>query len=269
MATRKKTTNTTKTTTRRTLTPTSTPEQPAIHPKLLVAVEDAPGYTAAAVIDLALATINVGESMQKSAEELTIKTEANYITADHLLSVVTNAHQNDEGLVSLESIIRPIRKGLDILYAINRRIDKPYSDAIDTIKHKMAEYKTAERRRLEAEQRKRDEEARQAAAEVAKRNANKPSPAPALEPISTPVVAAMPLPSSMPVKTANSSDRAILKVRVTNLEDLILAVAADMAPESCLLVNESALRNWLKLDENAVRNCPGLEVYEDTQIIRK
>jgi hypothetical protein len=191
------------------------------------------------------------------SQALAVVAEEDYHYAAKVLSQVTHQHKTDVGLSVLESIIRPIREGLDVLYAVRRRVESPYLEAVETIKSKMAAWQNAERKRREAEK---AEELRLL------REAEKSQPVDRPEFSHTP----FPAPQSLPVQNSSVSTRVVFRARITSMEEFIMAIESGLAPSWNLIQpNEQAINNWLKMDPQAVRECPGIEVYEDTVIIRR
>ena len=221
-----------------------------------ITIPDVPGVDIAEVTSISLTT----RASFKHIEPFLlspIASDIEYQSADSLLHQVMEGSKNVHAL--MDPLIRPIRTGLDALYALKRKLVEPWDTAEFSIKNRMSAYKVEEQRRLN--EKLQSERLRIAALQKkVDEQVSKNPEAPKVTVSSISVV------TSPPVRGSNSSARSVTRVKVTNLEAVIMAVAIGEAPDSILEVNQSPLNAWLKADPEAVANCPGLEVYSDVVI---
>lgn len=204
--------------------------------------------------------------------------EDSYLHADMVLAKIRSTRKawNER----MEAIIRPIRTGLDHIYALNRDVDKPMELLEGQLKRAMSDYKTQERRQLEAAQRAKDEEDQRIADELARvqEAEAKARTAPmraklalAREALETQQQIVAEEPVSAPVQANHSTTRVVKKIRVIHLKMLLMAIVAGKVPMDAIAVNQVALNSYLKLgpDNNylPVSEWPGVETYDDTQIV--
>lgn len=176
----------------------------------------------------------------------------------------------------MERIIRPIRQGLDELYGLNREIDKPAEKLELVLKKQMGDYKLAEQRQIEAEQRERDEVARKLreASEEAERKAKAASTpqirarfehkamdlaveAAQVETAESDTVAAV---------SMNSSSRKVSKWRVTDMDAFVKGIVDGYIPVACVVVNKTETDIEFKIDREAFELWPGVQVYEEMEV---
>lgn len=204
--------------------------------------------------------------------------EDSYLHADVVLAKVRSTRKawNER----MEAIIRPIRTGLDHIYALNRDVDRPMELLETQVKKAMGDYKTQETRRLLDEQRAKDAEDQRIAEELARvqEAEAKARTAPmraklaaAREALENQQQIVAEEPVATPVQANHSTTRAVKKIRVTDLGKLLLAIVAKKVPMDVILVNQVMLNSYLKLGPDnrslPVSEWPGVETYDDTQIV--
>lgn len=209
---------------------------------------------------------------------ITVDSEETYQDADRVLAKVRSTRKawNER----MEAIIRPIRTGLDHIYALNRDVDKPMELLESQLKTGMGAYKNAERLRLQAEQAERDAEQQRLADEIeekrlAEENARtapmRAKIAAAREKLQAAQEAIEVTPVAAPVQANYSGARTVKKIRLTDLFKLLLAVIARKVPADVIMVNQVILNSYLKTGPDnlylPVSEWPGVETYEDTQIV--
>lgn len=209
---------------------------------------------------------------------ITINTEDDYLQADVVLAKVRTAKKT--WVDRLEAIIRPARQSLDLLYDLNRDGVKPLEKLEGQLKTAMADYKTQERRQLEAAQRAKEEEdqriadalqATQEAEAKARTAPMRAKLAAAREALENQQQAAAEEPVSAPVQANHSTTRAVKRIRPTDMGKILMAIIAGKVPYDVVQVNQVVLNSYLKITPEAkylpVTEWPGVEVYDDTQIV--
>lgn len=241
------------------------------------------------------------KGVRSMADTLVIVDPAGYAYADSLLLKVRIAIETVDG--KLDPIIKPIRSGLDQLYALKRELHAPLDAAETAIKGKMAAWQLAERKKIQEEERrkqeqedllrrkalaKQQEEARlkREAEEAEERAANarssaaramaeeeakqlrrqQESAAQAASKLDVRADTAAAQQVTAKPKASGSSASDVKKWRVTSLMDVVSAVAEGTVPLSVLAIDQVAMNNYMKTHRNLVETWPGIEVYDDVRI---
>lgn len=231
--------------------------------------------TPASAVEAKKEGLEVVTSLTPEVAELTVSNDEEYEQADHFLGRIRGARKKWEE--RMEKIIRPIRTGLDELYALNREVDKPLGVLESQVKAKMGDYKLIEARRIAEEEEER-------AAKTAKIVAEAEALARAAEAAATPQMTAklsaksehlmtkaravITTEVSAPVQGANSSSRPQKKWRIKDAKQFFAAVADGTLELECALVNMPVMNRYFKdtpAEEFAA--WPGIEVYDDIQIV--
>ena len=203
-----------------------------------------------------------------------------YLTADGWLVKIRSARAQIAAQV--DPIIAPIRKGLDALYALRRRLDGPLEEAEAGLKRKMATWQSDERRREEEENRKRREEARrleleaeaararaEQAAQVGTAQQQRKAEAQASvfeqraeEARVTPAAVSV----ARTLRASGSVTREEVRWRVTDLDALVAAVVSGAVPSTVLKVDEQVMDQYWSADRAMVQSWAGVESYVATTI---
>jgi hypothetical protein len=190
-----------------------------------------------------------------AARALTITTEDDYLEADLSLVRVRNARSGIATMLAekVDSIIKPIRTGLDKLYKARRDIvadlDTPLEQAERIIKSKMADYQVERERARTAE-------------------LTKLRPAPVVAGVSEAICIPAPAPvvATVPLKAAGSKVVITKKWRVTDLEALVKAAAEGKVTYLVVEANTEVLQGLFESDAAMFTMIPGVEIYDDTKI---
>jgi hypothetical protein len=235
-----------------------------------------PAIARTAIVKARAAALTITQEVIDLAKDLVIVTEADYHTADDILHKI-KVIQKRAG-EPLEEVIRPVRQGLDGVYAINRAIQDPLLDGEVIVKEKMRVWKIAEMDRVrksreeeERRQREYQEQVRreQEAADKLRAEANQvpaPQPFEVAQDATGEVYAIPATPLPQPIRAASSTARQVKRWRVTDLELLVKAVELGMVPVEMVMVNVVAMNDLFKRDPAAVEGFPGVETYMDIQI---
>jgi uncharacterized membrane protein YqiK len=220
------------------------------------------------------------QAIHPEVQELTVRTDDDYLVADAILGRIKKARKTWTD--RMEKVIRPIRQGLDELYALNRDVDKPLADLEEGVKGKMKAFKLEEARLLrEADERKRQEEDRlRREAEEAQRKAEAaktPQLRGRLEAQATRLVAQAEVVSQQdtpePIRGTSSTTRPQKRVRIKDLVHFLQGIVDGYVPEDCvnnprvLDAMQPTLNNYFKDDPVGMEAWPGVEVYDDVQIV--
>ena len=199
-----------------------------------------------------------------------------YEAADTMLARISKARKGWGA--RMEKIIRPIRQGLDAIYELNRDVDKPLEGMEKTIRRAMADYKLEEHRQLQAaeEQKRRDEEQRRLEAEEARLKAERAATpqmrgrleaTAAKKELEADRIAMQETPA--PVIADNSTDRTVKKIRVVDEDAFYKGLGEGYIPRVCAPIHQPALNKLLKDDPEGAAAMPGVEVYDDVEIVRR
>jgi hypothetical protein len=221
--------------------------------------------------------------LQPDVDGLQVVDAESYEEADQILNKVQTARKkwNAEmyGADGKSGPIPSIRTGLDALYALNRKIDKPLELLEASIKSKMQAFKLEEARQLRAAQDAREAETRRLAAleqEALRKAAEAPTPQLAGRFVKQAEHAAIALevaqeqPAPQPVQAFNSATRTVKKWRLANPLAFAKAVADGTYDTGYVGVSEDAVRlfnEMLRTDPEGLGAYPGIEVYEDIRIV--
>ena len=218
-----------------------------------------PSAIAKVAVDSRLAAKNYFQTVSS----FTIQGPAAYDVMDRYLGEIRSAKKLIDNLFNNEStgLIRPIRVGLDRLYALQRQLLLPLVTAEEVAKEKMAAFQLELKRERDEKERVERDRIRKVQAELdAKRKADEPAVR----------VSLMPMVVSAPPVAAHSSTAFVKRVQVTSVQQLVEAIEAGLVPEHIgwmlVTVDTQVLNAWFKSDPEGVESCPGLNVYEDAQI---
>ena len=230
----------------------------------------------------------------REANAIVITDQASYTAADLVLFKIRSARKTVAALIEdrVDSIIKPIRTGLDKLYEARRALiadlDTPLETAEKTAKRKMAAFQDEERRRAEETARKkREEEARlererqdavrrqQEAEERAaqlKGAAGRRAAAEAEEARQRQAqieqerqqVSATPV--AVPIRGAGSRVTLVKTWEITDMSLFIAGVLSGEIPETVLQVSEVVMNEYWKADRGVVLSWSGVGLKEETRV---
>lgn len=232
-----------------------------------------------------------------AATAVVIADQSGYHNADLILFKIRSARRSVASLIELrlDTIIKPIRAGLDKLYEARRQLlvdlDSPLEKAEKQVKQKMAAWQESERRkREEAERLKREEEDRvrreqeriererqeaerkaseartkQQRAEAAERERALREQQEELERQRQASAAAAPPPPKL-VKAAGSRVTVVKHWRIKNQQEFIAAIATGSIPFIAVRPHIEVIDAIFKQEPDTVSAWPGVEIYEETRI---
>lgn len=218
--------------------------------------------------------LTIVSGVEARVQGLTITDSDDYLSADALLGFIQNARKTWKG--KIEPAIRPIRQGLDALYELNRSMDRPLELAEAHVKRLMKDFKLEEARQLQAEKDERDrlereklreaEERRRAAEQAATPQAKGRLLAQAdrLEEVAQAIAEQ---PTNTATAGSHSSDRRRKKVRIISHGALLKGILDGYVPGDVVEVNQTRLNAYFKDDPEGMQAWPGVEVYDDIDII--
>lgn len=231
----------------------------------------------------------------REANAIVITDQTSYTAADLVLFKIRSARKTVAALIEdrVDSIIKPIRTGLDKLYEARRALiadlDTPLETAEKTAKRKMAQFQDEERRRAEETARKkREEEARLererqdavraqreaeelaaisnsirdrqianlAAEEARQRQAR-------IEQERQQVSAA---PIAAPVRGAGSRVTLVRTWEITDMSMFIAGVLSGEIPETVLQVDKKVMDAYWDTDRGVVLSWSGVGMKEETRV---
>lgn len=205
-----------------------------------------------------------------------ITDEDDYAQADALYGRVKTAIKTWEA--RMEKIIRPIRTGLDELYALKREVAVPLKELETRIEQPMKAFKLAEHHRLlAAEQEKRDIEA-EAIEELNRLNekleAAKTQPAKAkiLQAIVTTELEledSMVQESAAPVMGEHSGSRFAKRPQVDDLIAFCAGIGKGDIPVDCIELKQGRLNTYYREDPDTVATFAGVSIHDDVNIVGK
>ena len=225
-----------------------------------------------------LALVIVAEVTAITAN-LVVETEDQYHAADEILHrIKVTGKRLDQ---PFDEVIKPVRGGLDKVYALRRSIENPLLDLEVAIKEKMRVYKVNENERLRLveverarlqrveEQRVYEEqraEQNRRIAEAATQNDFQKAAEILATPVTVPEIAIVAPPLPTPIRAASSSATKVKRVRVVDPDLFIHAVSLGLVPGYLLMIDHTALAHVLRDKPDEVALYPGVEVYEDFTI---
>lgn len=212
--------------------------------------------------------------LQSSVQGLAVVDAESYLVADTMLGKIQTARKS--WTARMERIIRPIRSGLDELYAFNREVDKPLGQLEDAVKAKMKAFKTEELRQLraaeearaaEVERLRREAEAkaeRESSARTAQMREKLAKARSVLEAQATEIEQEE---RPEPVQGASSGVRVPKKMRVIDVKEFCAGVADGTIPVVCVTAHVAEINRQYRMQPATVSVWPGCEEYEDLQIV--
>jgi hypothetical protein len=213
--------------------------------------------------------LKLAQPLVDAVQVLSVTTEEEYQEADGILARVRSARKvwGDR----LEKIIRPIRTGLDELYTLNREGDRPFQVLEDSIKAKMKDFKVAELRRIQAaaaeeDRLKREAEEKARAAEAAKTpqmRGRLESQAAQLEQKAAAVAWSAPT----PVAAVSSVTRQTKGWRIKDEDAFYKGLAEGYIPRDVMDIKVGTMNRHLRDDPEGMEAWPGVEVFDDVQIV--
>lgn len=224
--------------------------------------------------------LQVLEPLAHSVDGLEVITPADYHRADQVLHRIKAARKTWSD--RMEKIIRPIRQGLDELYGLNREVDKPLEALEETVKSRMKSFKVEELRQLRAAEAERERETARLRREAEEKAAAALKATTAqmkgrLQAAATRMVQQAMVVEQQetpaPTIAESSTTRPVQKVRIANLTHFIQGIVDGYVPEDCidnpkvLDALQSKLNAYFKADAEGMKAWPGVEVYEDVQIV--
>src|SRR5271154_895126 len=213
-------------------------------------IESIPAVAKAAIVKARAAALTVTQEVIDQAKDITITTAEDYHAADEILHKIKVAQKRSGDI--LEEVIRPVRDGLEQVYAVRRLIENPLLDLERVVKEKMRVWQIADRARIDKEnyeRRKIEEEQRRLEALKVVELANKGDFTGAAAVLTQPeTVVLHPTPPPQPIRAASSSARPVKKWRLTDLELLVQAVYLEMVPIDVLMVNPVKVGEIFKAD---------------------
>ena len=229
----------------------------------------------------------------REANAIVITDQTSYTAADLVLFKIRSARKTVAALIEdrVDSIIKPIRTGLDKLYEARRALiadlDTPLETAEKTAKRKMAAFQDEERRRAEeVARKKREEEARlererqdavrrqqeaEARAAQLKGAAGRKAAAEAEEARQRQAQieqerqqAAAPV--AVSIRGAGSRVTLVRTWEITDMSLFIAGVLSGEIPETVLQVNEAVMNEYWKADRGVVLSWSGVGMKEETRV---
>lgn len=202
-----------------------------------------------------------------AVDALTIESEAEYHAADQLKAQIRTARKN--WVARIEKIIRPIRQGLDELYELNRDGDRPLGVLEDKVTDSMKEYQIKKLQAARAVERERERLQAEADAKLkAAETAKTPQMRGRLQTAAARVIQqAETIQTPQPVFAEHSSVRPVKRVRIVGLNAFLKGIVDGYVPADCIDVLQGKLNAYLKDDPEGMAAWPGVEVYDDVQIV--
>lgn len=216
---------------------------------------------------------------QAKVEELVVQSDDDYALADALLGQVNDLRKGWAGIWKRiqEKTIKPIRSGLEELYALDRGVDKPLEALATGIRAKMTGYQREKLRIQQAKEREEQERREQLQREAEeKRKKAEAAATPQLRSRFANQAAQLEVEVGRidvfePVQLAtgtSSAPRREKKVAI-DLANLLVGIIEGSVPEAAVVVQEQwILRQW-KQDPDAVEKWPGVSIVEDINVVSR
>ncbi len=224
-----------------------------------------------------VAAISANQIILDRVSSLTITNQSTYLSADHELSLIRAARRHIQVNI-IDPVKAPINASHKAILKLEHQLDDGIAAAESALRRKMSDYQVGERRKVEA--REAEERARQEAEEKERREkeeAERRRQEDGLVLVQTedslPVMIRESqrhlIPTAhayVPPVSIHSSSRPVQRVRVVNLDELLISIIEKHVPEDVISVTESALNRYLCDAPDVVKTWPGVEVFDDVQI---
>lgn len=228
----------------------------------------------------------ISSSITGRVDSLEVLDDSSFAVADSYLVLLHNAQVRIEEKFS--TALSPAKETLDAAKRTHKAIQDLMNEALQhiqdsqaSLRSRMKEYRTLEARRIELERRDRGIQERKAQQELealqrkegaAKTEAMRSRIASQREQLELQTAEKLVTrPEAVPVRVAGSTTRTVKKWRVTDIVALTRAALdpASPVPQSILGVDREALDYCFRTGQSAVEKWPGVEVYDDIQIVRR
>lgn len=228
----------------------------------------------------------ISSSITGRADSLEVLDDSSFAVADSYLVLLHNAQVRIEEKFS--TALSPARETLDAAKRTHKAIQDLMNEALQhiqdsqaSLRSRMKEYRILEARRIEMEKRDREIQERKAQAELevlqkreesARTESMRSRIASQREQLELQAAENMAArPEAIPVKVAGSTTRTVKKWRVTDIVALTRAALdpTNPVPQSILGIDREALDYCFRTGQSAVAKWPGVEVYDDIQIVRR
>lgn len=217
-------------------------------------------------------------TIQTEVAQLRVVDAESYIVADGLLGRI-RANRSIWGKVWAriqEKSIKPIREGLEELYSLNRDVDVPMEKLEERVKLQMKAYKIEEVRQIQARKDeqlreearlKREAEEKAAAANRATTAQMRGKLAAASERLAQQAAAVAVEEAPAPVQGSSSGTRPKKKWRIKDMRKFCAAIGDGTLPDDCVAPLNLIMNQYFKDDPVGMAVWPGVEVYDDVQIV--
>lgn len=217
-------------------------------------------------------------TLETEVKELSITNAEGYGYADALLGRVRGARAVWAPVWKRiqEKTIAPIREGLEELYSLNREVDGPLDKLEAAVKVKMKAFKVEEQRQIQVEKDKQEREARRLRLEAEeKERAAARAATPQMRGKLTAAAAQLSQKAAEvalqdapePTKGESSSDRKKPAWRIKDRLAFFAAIGDGTLPEDCAGPIVVIMNQYFKADPEGMKVWPGVEVYDDIQIV--
>lgn len=218
-------------------------------------------------------------TLQAKLEELVVQSDEDYQLADALLGQMNDLRKGWGGIWKRiqEKTIKPIRSGLEELYALDRHVDKPLEALATGIKAKMTGYQREklrlqqaedrrvqmERERLEREAEEKRKKAEQAATPQLRGRFEKQAEQLTQQALETY--------TEEPVTLATGTSSALRREKkvVVDLANLLVGIIEGSIPEWAVEVQHQKILKMWKEDPEAVAKWPGVSIVEDINVVSR
>lgn len=216
-------------------------------------------------------------TLKTEVNDLVVEDDASYQYADELLERIRQPRKLWKGIWTRiqEKTIKPIRAGLDELYALDRDVDRPLEALETSVKAKMRDFKLEEQRQLQAEQAARDREQQRLLNEARKKEEAEQNARTAAmreklrlqrEALEAQAAEVEEQAAPEPVTAVHSAPRTKRAWRLKSIEDFCVGVAEGSIPAECIALVTPIINRYYKDNPEAVESWPGLEGFDDIQI---
>lgn len=209
-------------------------------------------------------------------QTIQVTDQATYAQADAVLTRIREARK--QITTEMDLILRPINESRNAVITLRHKLDDPLADGEATIKAQMKEWQqeqsrlaleSVRRAQAEADQLRMEAERKQRAIEQAKTPQMKVRLQEQQAAIQQRAADVLVRPLVAPVQVAGSTTRKVKQVRVADSLTFMRAAADPQSdvPTEILVVDMVALRKLYSATPDMVKAWPGIEEYEDIQIV--
>lgn len=222
--------------------------------------------------------LTVSAPVRARVQSLQVTDEGSYAVADDLLSKIRHASKAVE--TRMDKILDPINESRREALKLKHELMDPLELLEQSVRGKMKDFRMEEQRQIRMKEDERRAETARLQSEIdekqrkedaAKSKILRERLAAQRQELEDAVIRTRTAAPSAPIEAANSGTRTIKRWRVTDIVALYSAAGDpnSIVPGDIFQVNDQAINRYFNEDSAAVSIWPGIEVYDDIQIVSR